>query len=88
MLQYNEIQKYPLGVTIPIVLIIYNNFARKLKNFYFTEGSRDQFGMQSNTSVARDILQAKLVKGTRCKVKFSISRKSCCTQFYRLWNTK
>ena len=34
------------------------------------------------TSVARDILQAKLVKETRGEVKFLISRKSCCAQFY------
>ena len=44
-----------------------------------------QFGLQNITSVARDILQAKLVKGTRGEVKILISRKSCCTaQFYRL----
>ena len=35
-------------------------------------------------SCHRDILQAKLVKGTRGVVKFSFSRKICCTQFYRL----
>ena len=35
-------------------------------------------------SVSRDILQAKLVKGSRGEVQFLISRKSCCTQLYRL----
>ena len=29
-------------------------------------------------------MQDKLVKGTRGEVKILISRKSCCTQFYRL----
>ena len=43
-------------------IFIYSYFAGKLKNFYFTEGSRDHFGMQNITSVVKDILQAKLVK--------------------------
>ena len=67
---------------------LHNNYLQllsgKLQNFYFTEGSRDQFGLQNITSVARGIFQAKLVKGTRGEVKILISRKSCCTQFYRL----
>ena len=49
---------------------------REIMEFYFTEGFP--------RPIARDILQAKLVEGARGKVKFLISRKSCCTQFYRL----
>ena len=40
------------------------------------------FNDNTYTLYARDILQAKLVKGTRGKLKILISRKSCCTQFY------
>ena len=43
--------------------------------------------MDTDSSIyygGRDILQAKLVSGTLGEVKFLISRKSCCTQFYRL----
>ena len=29
---------------IKVIIIIYNYFAGKLQNLYFTEGSRDQFG--------------------------------------------
>ena len=41
------------------IITFYNNFAGKLWKFYFTEGSREQFGLQIITSAARDILQAK-----------------------------
>ena len=48
--------------------IVYNNFFVKLK-FNFTSGSLDQFGLQNIPRYARDILQAKLISGTICKVK-------------------
>ena len=67
-------------------------FCSELYNFYCTmyilhtasSGSLDQFGLQNITSVARDILQAKFVKGTRGEVEFLIFRKRCCAQFYHL----
>ena len=66
------------------IIIIYNYFAGKILNFYFTEGSQYKFGLQSIMSVASHVLKAKLVKGTRGKVKILISPNSCFTQFYRL----
>ena len=39
------------------IIIIYNYFTGKLREFYFTKGSQDQFCLQN--------IQTKLVEGTR-----------------------
>ena len=65
---------------------------REIIDFYFTYGSRDQFGPsnyheRSEEYFAGQIFCAhignitQLVKGTRGEVKFLISQRSCCTQF-------
>ena len=69
-----------------LIIIIYNYFTGKLREFYFTKGSQDQFCLQNIQSAARDVLWTKLVEGTRGKVKFLFSRESSCTQFYRFWD--
>ena len=57
------------------VIIIYNYFTGKLREFYFTKGSQDQFCLQNIQSTARDVFYTTLVLGTLGKVKFVISRK-------------
>ena len=58
-------------------LIIINNYlTRKLREFYLTEGSQDQFGLQNIPNAARSVLQVKLVEGTQGKVNFTHKVKS------------
>ena len=45
------------------LIIIYNYFTGKLREFYFTKGSQDQFCLQNNQSEARDVLKTNLVEG-------------------------
>ena len=52
------------------------------------QGNYRIFTLQRAPETNLAILQAKLVKGTRGEVKFLISRKNCCTQFYRLLEYK
>ena len=47
------------------ITIIYNYFTGKLREFYFTKGSQDQFCLQNIWSAERDFLLTKLVEGTR-----------------------
>ena len=71
---------------------INNYFTGKLREFYLTKGSQDQFGLQNIPSAARNVLQAKLVEWTQGKAKlfewtqgkakFFTSRKSIYLQFY------
>ena len=44
-----------------------------LREFYFTKGSWDQFGQPNISSVASDVMLAKLVEGARGKVKILTS---------------
>ena len=61
-----------------IEFLLYRGFPRPIWPANYDERSEGYF------RYARDILQAKLAKGTRGEVKILISRKCCCTQFYRL----
>ena len=52
-------------ITFLSIITINNYFTGTVKGNYLTEGSRDQFGLKTFPSVARDSFESKLVKGTR-----------------------
>ena len=56
-----------------MIITIYSYFTGMLREFYFTKGSWDQFGQPNISSVASDVMLAKLVEGTRGKVKILTS---------------
>ena len=66
-----------------LFIIIYNYFWDIVNFYLLTEGSRDQVGLKNITTVARYILQAKLVKETRGEVK-----KVVVDNFIIFWNTQ
>ena len=74
---FDTINNYYYVLLISFI-IIYNYLTRKLREFYFTKGSQDQFCLPNIQSARRDIFYAKLVERTRGLVNFLISRKSSC----------
>ena len=60
----------------------------KLEESYFTKGSQDQLYLQNIQSLARDVLLAKLVKGTHGKVKIFNIRKNIVHEFTVFWDLR